>query len=198
MRLPGDQKKLKKSNFFFQFYPHAGTVEENTWHFEVLLLFLSLRYGADLGRSRLVWFINIFLEVHTVFGAIICKGLNFWMIFCNTDQSLTNVRACSRWSLNPPMIVTVFNLLRGYWSITWLRCWSVAPRQLCMVAPIFPGLRYFVLDVPSSSDKNLLGSVFALDIDRTCWNPRRATQMSIYQWTIKNYLISLSQQLGCQ
>ena len=28
------------------------------WHFEVLLLFLSLRYGADLGRSRLVcWFI---------------------------------------------------------------------------------------------------------------------------------------------
>ena len=25
------------------------------WHFEVLLLFLSLRYGADLGRSRLVF-----------------------------------------------------------------------------------------------------------------------------------------------
>ena len=33
------------------------TVKENTWHFEVLLLFLILRYGADLGRSRLVWFI---------------------------------------------------------------------------------------------------------------------------------------------
>ena len=30
------------------------TVEENTWHIEVILLFLSLRYGADLGRSRLV------------------------------------------------------------------------------------------------------------------------------------------------
>ena len=48
-------KKIKKVRIFFQFFPHAGTVEENTWHFEVLLLFLSLRYGADLGRSRLVW-----------------------------------------------------------------------------------------------------------------------------------------------
>ena len=55
MRHTGDQKKIKKVRIFFQFFPHAGTVEENTWHFEVLLLFLSLRYGADLGRSRLVW-----------------------------------------------------------------------------------------------------------------------------------------------
>ena len=39
---------------FFQFFPQAGTVENNTWHIEVLLLFLSLRYGADLGFSRLV------------------------------------------------------------------------------------------------------------------------------------------------
>ena len=31
-----------------------GTVEENTRHFEVLLLILSLRYGTDLGRSWLV------------------------------------------------------------------------------------------------------------------------------------------------
>ena len=53
MRLTGYQKNRKKT-FFFQFSPHAGTVEENTLHFEVLLLFLSLRYGADLGRSRLV------------------------------------------------------------------------------------------------------------------------------------------------
>ena len=53
MRLTGDQKKSK--NFgIFKFFPNAGIVEENTWHFEVLLLFLSLRYGADLGRSRLV------------------------------------------------------------------------------------------------------------------------------------------------
>ena len=36
------------------FFPDSGTVEENTWHFEVLLLVLSRRYGADLGRSRLV------------------------------------------------------------------------------------------------------------------------------------------------
>ena len=49
MRLTGDQKK---------FFPHAGTVKENTWHSEVLLLFLSLRYGADLGRSRLVSYLN--------------------------------------------------------------------------------------------------------------------------------------------
>ena len=49
-------KKIKKKfqEFFFQLFPDAGTVEENTLNFEVLLLFLSLRYGADLGRSRLV------------------------------------------------------------------------------------------------------------------------------------------------
>ena len=57
MRLTGDQNDFQKNFrncFFFQFVPHAGTVEEYTWHFEVLLLFLSLRYGAHLGRSRLV------------------------------------------------------------------------------------------------------------------------------------------------
>ena len=32
----------------------SGTVEENTGHFEVLVLFLSLRYGAGFCRSRLV------------------------------------------------------------------------------------------------------------------------------------------------
>ena len=37
-----------------QFLGFSGTVKENTGHFEVLLLFLSFRYGADLGRSRLV------------------------------------------------------------------------------------------------------------------------------------------------
>ena len=36
------------------FFPHSGTVEENTWHFEVLLLFLSLKNGGELGRSRFV------------------------------------------------------------------------------------------------------------------------------------------------
>ena len=44
------------SDIFFQFFPHAATVEENTWHIEVLLLLMSLRYGAELGRSRLVMF----------------------------------------------------------------------------------------------------------------------------------------------
>ena len=52
--LPGT-KKIEKKCDFFQFFPHAGTVEGNTWHFEVLLLFLSLRNGADVGRSRLVF-----------------------------------------------------------------------------------------------------------------------------------------------
>ena len=51
MRLTGDQKKF---SIFFSIFPQTGTVEENTGHFEVLLLILSLRYGADLGRSRLV------------------------------------------------------------------------------------------------------------------------------------------------
>ena len=55
MRFTGDQKKSKKNQkIFFQFFSHAGTKKANTWHFEILLLFLSLRYGADLGRSRLV------------------------------------------------------------------------------------------------------------------------------------------------
>ena len=54
-----EKKDLNKSLAFIQFFPHAGTVEENISHhltFEVLLLFLRLRYGADLGRSRLVLF----------------------------------------------------------------------------------------------------------------------------------------------
>ena len=48
------RKKIAKIRIFFNFFPHAGSVEENTCHFEVLLLFLSLRYGAYMGRSRLV------------------------------------------------------------------------------------------------------------------------------------------------
>ena len=54
-----ETRKISKTNLkkigFFSIVPHAGTVEENTWHIEVLLLFLSLRFGADLGRSRLVY-----------------------------------------------------------------------------------------------------------------------------------------------
>ena len=57
--LPETKKNWKKFVEKFQkksdFFPHAGTVEENTRHIEVLLLFLSLRYGADLGRFRLVY-----------------------------------------------------------------------------------------------------------------------------------------------
>ena len=52
-------KKNLKNDFFFQFFPHAGTLEENTWYFEVLLRFLSLGYGADLGKSRLVFISSI-------------------------------------------------------------------------------------------------------------------------------------------
>ena len=44
-------KERANSGKLFDF---SSTVEENTWHFEVLFLFLSLRYGADLGRPRLV------------------------------------------------------------------------------------------------------------------------------------------------
>ena len=45
-----------------------GTLEKNTLNFEVLLLFLSLRYGADLGRSRLVitiFVLNIVLKLYS-------------------------------------------------------------------------------------------------------------------------------------
>ena len=48
LRLNRDFKKHS------EFFSSCGYVEENTWHFEVLLLVLNLRYGADLGRSRLV------------------------------------------------------------------------------------------------------------------------------------------------
>ena len=54
-RGPKKIKKISKKNHFFLFFLHVGFVEENTWHIEVLLLFLSLRYRADLGRSRLVF-----------------------------------------------------------------------------------------------------------------------------------------------
>ena len=41
------KKKIRnKISDFFSIFPHAGTVEENTWHFEVLLPFLSLRHVA--------------------------------------------------------------------------------------------------------------------------------------------------------
>ena len=52
MRLTEDQEiiqKIQKS-----FFPHAATVEENPLNFAVFLLFLSLRYSAELGRSRVV------------------------------------------------------------------------------------------------------------------------------------------------
>ena len=54
-------KNVQKNRFFFQFFSYAGTVEENTWNIEVLLRFLSLRYSADLGRSRLVIIYSTFL-----------------------------------------------------------------------------------------------------------------------------------------
>ena len=42
--------------FFSKNFRFLSTIKENTWHLEVFLLFLSLGYGADLGRSRLVFF----------------------------------------------------------------------------------------------------------------------------------------------
>ena len=62
--LTKDQKNISKRNskkisgIFFSFFPHADTVEENTLNFEFLLLFLSLKYAAVLGRSRLVFKTN--------------------------------------------------------------------------------------------------------------------------------------------
>ena len=45
------QKLQKNRKKLENVFPHSGTAEEST---EVLLLFLSLRYGANFGRSRLV------------------------------------------------------------------------------------------------------------------------------------------------
>ena len=39
----------------FQFFRHCATFEFFSGAVDEYLLFLSLRYGADLGRSRLVW-----------------------------------------------------------------------------------------------------------------------------------------------
>ena len=47
-----------------QFLGFLGTVEENTWHFEVPVLFLSLRYGAGLCRSRLVLYFSAWENYH--------------------------------------------------------------------------------------------------------------------------------------
>ena len=58
--LVGDFKKTRKK--IRKFFLHSGTVEDNTWHFEVLLLFLSFRYGADWGRSWLVVTRNTYFE----------------------------------------------------------------------------------------------------------------------------------------
>ena len=59
MRLSGDQKILKQKIReiwnFFQFFPHAGTLEEKNLTLWSSFALLSLRYGADLGRSRLVF-----------------------------------------------------------------------------------------------------------------------------------------------
>ena len=40
--------------FFSEIFFHKRVPNSPIGHIEVLLLFLSLRYGADLGRSRLV------------------------------------------------------------------------------------------------------------------------------------------------
>ena len=50
------KKNFKKKFNFFLFFPHVGFVEENTWHIEVLLLFLSLRYGATWAVPSLLLF----------------------------------------------------------------------------------------------------------------------------------------------
>ena len=52
-------------NFFFKKNRISSTVKKNTWHLEVFLLFLSLGYGADLGRSRLFWSGILLNKTHT-------------------------------------------------------------------------------------------------------------------------------------
>ena len=67
---------FQKKSGFFSIFPQTGTVEENTWHFEVLLEFLSLRYGADWGP----------------FPA--CSVIFRWSSLCCTGWSTTDIRSC--------------------------------------------------------------------------------------------------------
>ena len=54
MRLPKDFKQNSEKTFG-KVSSRSGTVEENSGHFEVLLLFWSLRYGAGFGRTWIVY-----------------------------------------------------------------------------------------------------------------------------------------------
>ena len=97
MRLTGDQKISKKNSKkfgFFKIFPHAGTVEVNTWHFEVLLLFLSLRYGADLGRSRLVHISTSFDFTPRLPFTLRCMA-QFQMFWRAMTESTDGDTACS-------------------------------------------------------------------------------------------------------
>ena len=69
-------KKIKKFLIFFLFFPLVGFAQENTWHIEVLLLFLILRYGADLGRSRLVQLFHFVKFLQPSLFSLVMSKLN--------------------------------------------------------------------------------------------------------------------------
>ena len=108
-------EKFFSKNFDFR------VLWKSTWHLEVFLLFLSLGYGADLGRSRLVSFYSYnfsILELNTSFfvilSRIICVG---W-----------RVRYCY-----------IFSLFISRFELSWQR---LVTRSEATGISVFPFLRF--------------------------------------------------------
>ena len=71
MRLTGNfEKKIQKKirNFFFSIFSFLRAFVVSSCRKSGFRVFLSLRYGADLGRSRLVWYNAKYLGDSACFG----------------------------------------------------------------------------------------------------------------------------------
>ena len=62
------------------------------WHFEVLLLFMRLRYGADLGRSRLVFSWNL-LKSYLTGQRLKLSAKNDWCLILHANCEYFNPRS---------------------------------------------------------------------------------------------------------
>ena len=64
---------------FFKFFLNKMVLNSPIlWHFEVILLFCSLRYGADLGRYRLVFLLGT-------------DGLHIWAFFLFFEKLVVKI-----------------------------------------------------------------------------------------------------------
>ena len=115
MRFTGDHKKFrKKVPDFFPIFSSCGYCRREYLTFEVLLLFLSLRYGADLGRSRIVGFLKGFrlrkmgfwLFPKVVFESHAYLSGNFWR--SKIDEIL------------PVLSLYIFQKTLLFWTLFWI------------------------------------------------------------------------------